>query len=257
MIKAIIFDKDGTLIDSFGVWVERDSLLCTEMVGTYWPGYSSNHQALVADRLLAHIGIVDNKVVAGALMAHANEKQLLNGLYQGFCDCLAGDGLRAPVAEQFISELRHAMAAIIANHAVAFKPCLGAHSLIVQAKQAGLGIGLATSDSRTHTIAQLEEQSWRDYFDFVVCGDDGFDPKPSPQMFLHCSKLLGLEPHELVMIGDSTVDLHMARAAGAGLCIAVRSPSADAHHLSDADLYVNSLEELNLELCLGLTGQRV
>ena len=64
-------------------------------------------------------------------------------------------------------------------------------------------------------------------------------------MVLGFCRATGLSPHEVAVIGDSTHDLHMARAAGAGLAVGVLTgPARDADLAPDADVVLPSIAAL-------------
>jgi phosphoglycolate phosphatase len=70
-------------------------------------------------------------------------------------------------------------------------------------------------------------------------------PKPAPDMVHTFCRDTGLEPAEVVVVGDNTHDLEMARSAGAGWAIGVLSGNSDRHHLEPvADVILESAAEL-------------
>src|SRR5690606_31184593 len=67
--------------------------------------------------------------------------------------------------------------------------------------------------SRVGLNRALDQLGWTGRFLTTRCADEGA-PKPDPWMLRDICEELGLEPNELLMVGDTTHDLGMARAAG-------------------------------------------
>ncbi len=78
----------------------------------------------------------------------------------------------------------------------------------------GVHLAVATGKSRAGLNRALLQLDWRGRFATTRCADEGI-PKPDPWMLNDICEELALEPAEIVMIGDTTHDLGMARAAGA------------------------------------------
>lgn len=74
---------------------------------------------------------------------------------------------------------------------------------------------VATGKSRIGLERALDSTGLRTMFAATRCADEGA-PKPDPWMMLDLCEQLGVEPARAVMVGDTTHDLDMARAAGAG-----------------------------------------
>jgi phosphoglycolate phosphatase len=74
-------------------------------------------------------------------------------------------------------------------------------------------LAIATGKSTIGLIRALDNLKWRTKFVTTRCADQG-DPKPHPWMLRDICKELGIEPHEALMIGDTTHDLGLAKNAG-------------------------------------------
>ena len=82
-------------------------------------------------------------------------------------------------------------------------------------------LGVATGKARRGLIRVLDETGLSDYFDATRCSDEAIS-KPHPQMLKEVMDELSVTPEETVMVGDTEYDMEMATNAGAGK-IAVRS----------------------------------
>ena len=108
----------------------------------------------------------------------------------------------------------------------------------------GLRIAVVTTDDRDPTDATLRALGVREQVGAIVCGDDGFEVKPSPDaVFAVCHAFL-TEPDRVAVVGDTPADLAMARAAGAGRVIAVRSGVGTDADLAAADTILDSVGDL-------------
>lgn len=74
-------------------------------------------------------------------------------------------------------------------------------------------LGIATGKARRGVAHLLERTGWRDWFDTVQTADD-HPSKPAPDMILAAMAETGAEPSSTYMIGDTSFDMKMARAAG-------------------------------------------
>jgi phosphoglycolate phosphatase len=75
------------------------------------------------------------------------------------------------------------------------------------------GLAIATGKSRKGLDRSLEAEGLRRYFSASRCADET-NPKPHPAMLLEIMDELGIDPGRTLMIGDTSHDLDMAKAAG-------------------------------------------
>lgn len=94
-------------------------------------------------------------------------------------------------------------------------------------------LAVATGKSRRGLDRALEQSGLEPAFHATRCADEGF-PKPHPGMLLHLLELFGVPPEGALMVGDTTHDLEMARAAGVdALAVAYGAhPAAELHAAS-------------------------
>lgn len=74
-------------------------------------------------------------------------------------------------------------------------------------------LGIATGKSRRGVAHLLDRHGWRDVFSVIQTADDA-PSKPHPAMILQAMQNVGAAPGDTVMVGDSSFDMAMARAAG-------------------------------------------
>lgn len=105
----------------------------------------------------------------------------------------------------------------------------GARELLADLAGAGFLLAIATGKSRAGLDRALAQQRLGDLFTATRCADEGL-PKPHPDMLERLMDLVGVAPHETLMIGDTTHDIELARNAGAS-ALAVAYGAHAAHGL--------------------------
>ena len=119
--------------------------------------------------------------------------------------------------------------------------------LLRRLRAAGLLLALATTDSRASAEECLAQLGITACFDATVCGDDGVPLKPAPDMVLKLCAELGVPPAQTVVVGDTVLDMEMARAAGCLCAVGVTSGALSAEHLAPyADVVLPDIHGLHI-----------
>jgi phosphoglycolate phosphatase len=130
--------------------------------------------------------------------------------------------------------------AFIANRAKGLEEPLyeGAAALVAQLRASGWALGIATGKSRHGVDRFLDTHGLRAQFDVAYCADDG-PGKPDPHMLRLNMSALGASADLTIMIGDTSFDMAMARAAGAyaqgvswGFHTVAEIADGGAHHIA-------------------------
>jgi HAD superfamily hydrolase (TIGR01509 family) len=176
--EAVLWDMDGTLIDSEPYWVASENRLAVEY-GTTW----SEHDALdligkslydSADFMLKQFGITDLSVV-----------QVIERL-----------------TSEVVSEL---------SRDLIWRP--GALELLTDLKKAGIKTALVTMSMRRMAQSVVDQIPFH-AFDAVVAGDEVVMGKPHPEPYLKAAAMLGVDPARCIALEDSSTGLASAEAAG-------------------------------------------
>jgi len=174
--ELLVFDWDGTLMDSAAAISESLQTACTDL-GLPVP---SREKA----RYVIGLGLTDALAYVLPELPEADYPQVLERFRVHFLRRDAGTTL-FPGAADMIRELRNS----------------------------GFLLAVATGKSRRGLDRALKETGLQDCFDATRCADEGFS-KPHPGMLEAVMDMLATPPAATVMIGDTTHDLEMAKAAG-------------------------------------------
>lgn len=225
-IRAILFDKDGTLVDFNATWVGIAKMLASEAAG--------GDEAL-ARRLLVLSGWDEDRQCFRA-------------------DSVFAAGTNADVVALWHPELdaegrRERMirfdAITAAGGAQKAIPLHGVREALANLHMAGYRLGVATNDSTGGAEQTLLALGIAQLFDAAFGYDAVANPKPAPDVVLAFADMTGLRPSQIAMVGDNRHDMETARAAGAGLAIAVLSGTGTRESLAPhADIVLSSVAEL-------------
>lgn len=224
-IAAILFDKDGTLLDFNATWLgfAKDLALA-----------ATDGDMGRADLLLREGGFdqEQNRFRSGSVFAAGTNAEVV----KHFHPHLEGEPLRSLVEET------DRKTASVAERAVALP---GAIAAVKALHDAGYAIGLATNDSTAGARRTLETFGVAGLFTATLGYDAVANPKPAGDACLLFAELAGVTPAQVAVVGDNAHDLEMARAAGAGLAIGVLSGNGTRESLAPlADVVIESVVDL-------------
>ncbi|WP_106181026.1 HAD family hydrolase [Prauserella shujinwangii] len=180
-LAAVLWDMDGTLVDSEKLWdialYEAATWLGGELTEEQRGTLVGSNMDSTARYLLA---VTDRAVTAAAVRE-------------------VGQWIRDRTAALFTDELP-------------WRP--GAREALTAVRSAGITSALVTSTERSLTELALDTIG-REFFDITVCGDevDGLN-KPHPEPYLRAARLLGADPERCVAVEDSPPGAESAVAAG-------------------------------------------
>lgn len=228
-IRGVLFDKDGTLIDFRKTWLAAYRGAAAELAGLVGAG------AWLIDALLRRHGYDP------ATDVFAPESPLLWTTTAHQAALWGAEPELIGVADVEARLDRH-FSDLDAYPPI---PVTDLATLFARLRGRGLKLGVATMDSTAAAHATLDRFAVRAEIDFVAGADGGYGVKPGPGMVHGFCAAVGVAPATVAVVGDNLADLAMARAAGAGLAIAVLTGGCPAAALKrEADLVLSSIAEL-------------
>ncbi len=213
MIKAVIFDFDGLIIDTETPWFEVYSQI-----------YREHGTELPLEEWARCIGASDK---------HFDPYVYLESLLQRPVD---------HVAIQNLSSKRHTQIMDGRN----LLP--GVFDYLQDAQKMGLKIGLASSSSREWVEKYLKRFNLLKFFDSIFTREDVRNVKPSPELYQKAIGSFGLPGNEAVAFEDSPNGLKAARAAGL-YCVAIPNETTSKLHfeLGNYDIRLGSMADKTLK----------
>ena len=130
------------------------------------------------------------------------------------------------------------------------KPIPGAVELVYSLRRQGVKMAIASSTPIENIRLITGSLGIENCFQAIVTGHDVTEGKPSPQVFLLAAQRLEAEPRNCVVIEDAVAGVTAAKRAGMH-CVAVTS-TRSRESLKEADLIVNTLEEISINDLEGL-----
>ena len=134
-------------------------------------------------------------------------------------------------------------------------PMPGIESLICQARERNMKLGVASSSPRDWVIPHLERLELVDSFDVILTSDDVSHIKPHPELFSSAARLLRIKPWEAIAFEDSPNGITSAREAGI-FCVAVLNSLTRHLNTAHASLVLDSLDGVTLDFLLEKTDHR-
>lgn len=208
--EAVIFDLDGTIVDSMWVWPQVD----IEFLGQH--GYE------LPDDLQREL---DGK-----------------SFYE--CAVYIRNRFHLQETEEELMYIWNEMALEMYSTQVKVKP--GVEAFLKKIKAAGIKTGIASSNSHVLVEAALNGNGILKYFDSIHTANEVGKGKPAPDIYLLVAEDLGVKPENCLVFEDIVVGIQAGKNAGMETCAVYDEASKedDEEKKKTADYYIKDYKEL-------------
>ena len=209
MLKAVIFDVDGTLLDTERIYMQA------------WKDAAAELGYVMPDEVLQKTRAVNTKDAARIF-----EEEIGNGFsYE------KTRPIRVRIAEE-----------IIERESPILKP--GVLELLEYLQQKGIRLSVASSTNTKTTKEHLQINGLADRFEVIVGGDMIQKGKPNPDIFLKAAELLGEAPENCIVVEDSPAGIRAGTSAGMKAVLVPDQAAITPEIIALSDVVLESLLEM-------------
>ncbi|MDP4179585.1 MAG: HAD family phosphatase [Bacillota bacterium] len=209
MLKAVIFDMDGVIVDSEPIHFEVDK------------------------RVMKKCGFIASDDILNPYVGVSNP-EMWKDLKEKYNLILSVEELLKLQSELKIEVLNETKIEAID----------GIIELLSDLRRNKIILAVASSSPRLFIETILETIKIREYFNAILSGEEVQRGKPYPDIFLKTAEMLKVNPHECIVIEDSTNGVKAALSAGMK-CIGYANLNSGSQDLSRASTIVDSICEIN------------
>ncbi len=218
MLRAVIFDWDGVVVDSAAFHERSWEILATQRglplpAGHFKRGFGKKNNVIIPD-----LGWAEEQADIDAL---AREKE---EIYRG----------------------------LVREHGIT--PLPGVRELLAALQAADIPCAIGSSTERANLDCLLDLMGLRDFFRVIVSGEEVVHGKPDPSIFRLAAERLKCAPADCVVIEDALVGIEAARSAGMPVLAVATTQPAEA--LGRADRIAPDLTAVDPALLASLTDRQ-
>jgi phosphoglycolate phosphatase len=212
-VKVVLFDLDGTLLDTAPDLVAAANAMLIDLA------LDELDEQKIRNFIGGGIAALVKRTLAASLESEPDAQII---------------GRAMPIFEKHYAK-------VMLNQT---RPFAGVVEGLQAMRAQGLRLACVTNKAERFTRPLLNSTGLLDYFELVLSGDTVPKKKPDPLPLLHACAHFGVEPREMLLIGDSPFDTQAARAAGCHIfCVPYGySQGRDVREL-DCDAIVATLRD--------------
>ena len=216
MIKLVIFDKDGVILDLEATWLPVARAVAAYTAALIPPD-SDAGTALTASDLLRAVGVDESR-------GYIDPKGLF--AVGSFAEMRAKWQIMLPanliVLDRDPAYLDAVQKIVLTEARQTTKAKGDVATPLKMLNQEGYLLAVVTNDDEESARQNLQDLGITDLFSCVIGANSGYGTKPEPDGLLHCCDVVGFRPEDSIMVGDTIADYGAALSAGCQdfICIA-------------------------------------
>ncbi|MCT4565831.1 MAG: HAD family phosphatase [Maledivibacter sp.] len=223
MMKAVIFDMDGVIIDSEPIYTEADKKIFEKL-----------SIDMSKEEIESYVG--------------KNSYDMWTEVYEKY-------GLQGKFSINELVKYQRKMFLEHLNNSEKLSTISGVIDWMQYFKDNGIKMAIASSSSKEIVSFVIDKFKLREYIEIYVDGDSVKKGKPNPDIFLKAASELGIEPNECIVIEDSYNGVRAAKSAGMK-CLGFKNLNSGDQDLSLGDNIIHSYSKKNLNKVINLFDKR-
>lgn len=236
MIRGVLFDKDGTLLEFDTLW----GAATRRVIPSFLRALSVPAEHHLYERMLEVLGVTEVGVDAEKALAWMPYAQMAEVLIKALKE--EGFVIKNPDAAAILTKLYYKE---ITRPEAKIIPTADLIRVMKKLKDRKCLIGLATADSERAAKFCLDRLKIRNYFDYIGASGETVRPKPASDLCDRFCRKYRLLPEEVMVVGDSPTDMEFAHNSGA-LAVGVLSGVGSREGLKGmADILIPSVDVLD------------
>ncbi|HWT73459.1 MAG TPA: HAD family hydrolase [Mobilitalea sp.] len=239
MIKGILFDKDGTLIEFISVWHDIIRSILEVLEREYF------FSRQIIDKIKEVSGIRDKDFAKESIIQYYATSQIIDLWFVILANADI-DGHRIITYKELMALFEEKTQ----DENLKINAVEGTKELLAYLKNKNYIIGIATADTYRSTIFSLKKADILNFFDYIGCNEEGVNPKPANDMAVRFCLKYQLIPEEILIVGDSVTDMLFAENSGTNF-IGIKTPynhyeKFHEHHMPTVDKLRDIVVKLSL-----------
>lgn len=223
--KLVIFDKDGTLLRFESVWVKIGHNIVDSFINTF-------DVQIDKQDILQALGLGADYIEPSGILSSGTT----NDIIKVFNKYVQDDNVEMWT--------RKNMDALANQYEHQLEMIKGTDVVLKRLKDSGYLLAVITADDYISTDNFLRKFDIRDYFNEIITSDRVPVQKPNHLILDSLIEKYQIKTSEMIMIGDTPIDMQLGKNGNIGLTIGVLSGTSKHEHLHEADIILNDVTEL-------------